>query len=786
VLQSIQLSGVVILSMKVATYNGCKVYNLSNYKQLPLWLSEKKKRSLSKDSEYNQRVELIQDFTVPTACQCLKLTNDLEHIIISGTYPPVVKCYTTSDMSLKFQRGLTADVIAMESLSDNFSKFVCLQSDRNLNFHAPYGTHYLTRIPKFGRDIKYEWNTCDLFIGGACDEIYRLNLELGLFKESFSLGFTGCNKLSLNPCHPLLACGGEGGKCEFWDLRNRSPVSKMNLQNNNLEITALTFDIDGLSLGVGTSNGNCILYDIRSSKPLYTKEHQYGVPVIDINFHNDSGNIISTDKKIMKIWKRSHGQMGQIVTNIEPSSSCDINAVLPIRDQRGSTGLFFIAGEQSQIMSYYVPSIGPAPRWCSFLEGITEELEEKSTAGGDGDTGGGGTVYEDYKFITKIEVEELGASGLIGTPMLRGYMHGFFIEMGLYNKLRAVSKPFEYEEHKKAKIRQKLEEKRQSRINAQKRLPKFNQQLAEKILKNKNDDRGGDTGRMAAGGLVDDRFSALFDREEFEQDHTSSDYKLRNPTQSRKRRNREEEEDEDSENDMNEIFQKVATVGSDDDDEGDDDEGEGEGDDDDDVSIQSDDSIGINQIQYRGGGGGDPTDEVKKKNKKSHGRAEAEAEERAGAGGGGIIGKTKKMLLKKQKKAARKDPEMFEISAGIGSDRALFSHTKSETIQRQVNKVKNSEILSQRLSQELSSSSPSVSSRGKGNSKSHQQASGSGNVKIMKTSEGIVKELSYMPSKEHSKEDRLDGRKKHEEEEFGEGFKGRRGAGGGKGKKRKL
>jgi hypothetical protein len=49
---------------------------------------------------------------------------------------------------------------------------------------------------------------------------------------------------------------------------------------------------------------------------------------------------------------------------------------------------------------FYVPSLGPAPRWASFLDSLTEELEESRTA----------TVYDDYKFITKEELYELGRS----------------------------------------------------------------------------------------------------------------------------------------------------------------------------------------------------------------------------------------------------------------------------------------------------------------------------------------------------------------------------------------
>lgn len=32
------------------------------------------------------------------------------------------------------------------------------------------------------------------------------------------------------------------------------------------------------------------------------------------------------------------------------------------------------------------------------------------------------------------QVEELGVSNLIGTPLLRGYMHGYFMDMKLYTR----------------------------------------------------------------------------------------------------------------------------------------------------------------------------------------------------------------------------------------------------------------------------------------------------------------------------------------------------------------
>ena len=39
------------------------------------------------------------------------------------------------------------------------------------------------------------------------------------------------------------------------------------------------------------------------------------------------------------------------------------------------------------VQAYFVPLLGPAPRWCSFLEGLTEELEESAAP----------VLYDDYR-----------------------------------------------------------------------------------------------------------------------------------------------------------------------------------------------------------------------------------------------------------------------------------------------------------------------------------------------------------------------------------------------------
>ena len=62
---------------------------------------------------------------------------------------------------------------------------------------------------------------------------------------------------------------------------------------------------------------------------------------------------------------------------------------------------------------------------------ITEELEETGSGGGGGAAGAGGaggaatgeagaSVYDNYKFVTRAEVDTLGLGHLIGSPLLRG------------------------------------------------------------------------------------------------------------------------------------------------------------------------------------------------------------------------------------------------------------------------------------------------------------------------------------------------------------------------------
>lgn len=68
-----------------------QVYNVTSGKSLPQWLSEKKRRALRKDAEFTRRLELLQDFGFPAACQRVKVSPDQQYIFATGYHPPMVR-----------------------------------------------------------------------------------------------------------------------------------------------------------------------------------------------------------------------------------------------------------------------------------------------------------------------------------------------------------------------------------------------------------------------------------------------------------------------------------------------------------------------------------------------------------------------------------------------------------------------------------------------------------------------------------------------------------------------
>ncbi|KDP21176.1 hypothetical protein JCGZ_21647 [Jatropha curcas] len=521
--------------MKATSVNGVKMYSItSQQRSIASWLDPKKQRALRKDINYQQRVELIQDLTFQTATTKIKVTPDGEYVIASGIYPPQVKVYELRELSMKFERHLDSEILDFQILDDDYSKLAFLCADRSICLHAKYGKHYSLRIPRMGRDIAYDCWSCDLLCAASSPDLYRINLEQGRFMSSLNTQSPALNIVCRSKLHGLVACGGEDGAVECFDMRMRSSVGRINAVapagDTDHEITALEFDEDGgFLMAVGSSTGKVLLYDLRSSHPIRVKDHRYGSPILDIKWHRtlncERDKLITTDNHIVRIWDP---ETGDGMTSIEPTAG-SINDICVFKN----SGLMLLALECSQIPSYYIPSLGPAPKWCADLENTTEQLEEKPEM----------SIYDDYKFLTKEDLEKLNLTNLIGTNLLRAYMHGFFIDYRLYKKAKAWADPFAYETYMEQQKREKLEAEFGRRITLdRRRLPKVNRNLAASILENeeaeneKKETDETETKRaskkkkgLGAEIFKDERFSKMFENKDFEIDEESREYLALHP-----------------------------------------------------------------------------------------------------------------------------------------------------------------------------------------------------------------------------------------------------------------
>lgn len=476
-------------------------------------------------------MELIQDFDMPGVSTSIKVSKDGKYIMATGIYKPRVRCYEVANLSMKFERCMDAEVIKFEMLSEDYSKVVFLQCDRFVEFHAQYGRYYRTRIPKFGRDLKYHFQSCNLYIVGTGPDVYRLNLEEGRFLNSFQTEATTLNVCDMNPFHQLFVCGSKEGKIEAWDPRARNRVGVLDCALHAVtpdtqvigipQVTAVKFR-DALTMGVGTSTGQILLYDLRSNRPTRVKDHRYGLPIKTVDFHNLNHDLVaSMDSRIVRLWDRNTGEP---YVSVEATSDLNDLCLVP------NSGMMFMANEDKKMLTYYIPNLGPAPRWCSFLDSLTEELEEGETA----------AVYDDYKFLTVEELHDLGFSHLIGTNLLRAYMHGYFIDMRLYRKAKSIVEPLSLTRYKQNKVKETIDQQRSSRVQLQK-LPAVNRELALKLMEDsKAVDDAEAVGKKSAAKLLmksnilnDSRFKDLFVNPNFQIDKSSEEFRLLNPAVSR-------------------------------------------------------------------------------------------------------------------------------------------------------------------------------------------------------------------------------------------------------------
>lgn len=401
--------------------------------------------------------------------------------------------------------------------------------------------------------MSYDWWTCDLLLGASSPELYRLNLDRGQFMAPLETAATAVNCVRASPLHGLYGLACDNSTVEFWDRRDRRRLGAMaierspdwsspsgTLDKEGLEVTALHFLPDGLHWAAGTNDGRVLLFDLRmQNRSLDVHDHCNGYAIKKLAYHQATGCLVSADQRSIKFWSMpgpTASPPQRLFTAIESDVSVNDFCL------QADTGLVLVANEGSPISAFFIPQLGPAPRWCAFLENLTEELEEGAAAGAQA------AVYDNFKFVARAELTQLGLDHLVGTNLLRPYMHGYFIDVRLWEKARAIANPFAYEEYVARQKAEKLERERQSRIRAADpaRSAKVNRKLATRLAAEAG--AGEDDGledepsaamtatkeqrrrrEMAATVLKDDRFSSLFNDPDFEIDEASHEYQHLHP-----------------------------------------------------------------------------------------------------------------------------------------------------------------------------------------------------------------------------------------------------------------
>jgi len=302
---------------------------------------------------------------------------------------------------------------------------------------------------------------------------------------------------------------------------------------------------------VGDSNGIVRLYDLRSPTPLLKKDQGYGLPIKNIIYLDGAQTaepkILTADKKIIKIWDARDGSPW---TSVEPA--VDLNHV----EWVPNTGMLLTANEGRQQHSFFIPQLGPAPRWCHFLDNIVEEMAEDPNDPSAFGKGAAGEVYDNFKFLTIEQLKQLSLDHLVGTTsLLRPYMHGFFVAQKLYEEARLISNPDLWQEQRAKSIAEKINKERESRIRGNKKVAvKVNRKLAEKMLERQEEQerrrakrvlkKGGDDDMVDAasaapaveepvkadGVLNDPRFAKMFEDPEFEIDEQTREFQQLNPS----------------------------------------------------------------------------------------------------------------------------------------------------------------------------------------------------------------------------------------------------------------
>eukprot|EP00760_Papus_ankaliazontas_P034227 PhM_4_TR7058/c0_g1_i1/m.86593/K14788/NOL10, ENP2; ribosome biogenesis protein ENP2 len=430
--------------MQRTIHNNVACYNLSAGKTLPEWLKMDKDER-KKQRDFTHRIELLQDFTMPAMCTNIWQSNSGSYIFLTGGYPPQFKCFDVNELSVKFSRHVKDHIVQGMSLSDDYRQLVLLMEGRWVEFHGQGGVHCQLRSPVQGRCMDYNAQTCDLIIAGSSPEVHRLNLSLGEFTNPYVCDGTDVNVVKTLAAHNLDLMGCDDGTVRVFNHRTYDKcTAELALvgASRGVAATALALDpYNDYGFAVGTSEGMVHVYDLRMNRSVLTKDHCSSLPIKKLTYFESAPEqasqhpyVISADSSAIRVWSKNDG--GNFTTLESPSPINDFHVVSAGHNmvppyKKTMSGLVLMACEDTKGGVMFLPSLGIAPKWCAFLDTLTEELDHNDHV----------TVYQDYTFLSRPELAALGlddAALSAAKDVVRPVMHGYFVEEKFLTTLRSL------------------------------------------------------------------------------------------------------------------------------------------------------------------------------------------------------------------------------------------------------------------------------------------------------------------------------------------------------------
>lgn len=472
--------------MQVSLHNKVKTFNLTAGKSLPEWLAERRK---NKNKTSESRIELLHDLEFPHSARCIWLCPNGTHLFSAGDYPYRLKCFDVTELSMKYSFNADMKIMSGVCLSSDYKKIALRGEGREITIHHSSAIIDRVRVPHAQRCLSYNRFNAELLSSGASPEIHRLNLETGAFVDSYSTqsaeGVNHVEVFSHGNVSGVILTAGANGCVEAWDSRVGHSVANLKAFESSLampgsggggicEVRHVSVDENtGMMFACGLDTGEVMLYDIRLHRPVLVKDHRNNLPIVKTYFFKgkspstgENNFIVSADTRSVKVWNKADGSH---FTSVE--APADITDFCLFRSQHhmvepfacDDSGVLAVCCDVPRVQVHFIPSLGVAPRWATFLENLTEEMEEKEVT----------TVYDDYTFIAKEELDRLGMMqpADMADGKIRPALHGAFVENSLYRQWKAVVDPSGLNRYLQQQAAKKKTERWEDRISRFQRKP---------------------------------------------------------------------------------------------------------------------------------------------------------------------------------------------------------------------------------------------------------------------------------------------------------------------------